>query len=109
MIFSGGDTDYSRRIVDLFTRHLGIYPVGSFVRLANGEMGVVVRVDRGNLLYPVVKMLLDAQGRPLAEPIEYDLSILVYGVNGALYKIVISVDPVPFGIRAADHIGRPLL
>jgi len=49
--FPGCDEEYSRES-GTFTKQMGIYPVGSFVRLVSGEMGVVIRVDRGNLLSP---------------------------------------------------------
>ena len=108
LIFSGAESDYSRKIVENFTKHLGIYPVGSFVRLVSGELGVVIRTDRGNLLNPVVLMLYDRQGRRLARPVEYDLSSYAGRPDRADYRIVISVDPTPFGVNIGDFISsRP--
>ena len=34
-----------------FTRLMGIYPVGSFVKLESGEMGLVIRINR-IIFYP---------------------------------------------------------
>lgn len=48
-------------------REFGIYPPGSFVRLASGEMGIVVA--RGaSITTPVVACLTSAAGVPLVEP-----------------------------------------
>jgi HD-GYP domain-containing protein (c-di-GMP phosphodiesterase class II) len=48
-------------------KEFGIYPPGSYVRLASGEMGVVVA--RGELITaPVVACLTDESGAPLRAP-----------------------------------------
>lgn len=49
----------------------GIYPPGSYVRLANGEIAVVLR--RGRLANePVVASVMNAAGLPLGEPARRD-------------------------------------
>lgn len=104
MIFQGCDIEYSRRIVELFTRHLGIYPVGSFVRLVNGEMGVVVRVDNGEMLTPDMLVLFDRERNRLPKPREYRLSALQKQENGDRYRIEISLNPCEFGVVVGDYI-----
>jgi len=48
-------------------REFGIYPPGSYVRLASGELAIVVA--RGaTITTPVVACLTDASGKPVAEP-----------------------------------------
>ena len=46
-------------LVQLFIRALGIYPVGSLVRLSNGKLAVVVE-QQDDLLKPVVRVIYDA-------------------------------------------------
>lgn len=104
MIFQGCNIDYSRRIVELFTRHLGIYPVGSFIRLASGEMGVVIRVDKGAILTPNVLILFDQYGNRLKEPIEYRLSELQKTEHGDRYRIEVSLNPKKYRINIGDYI-----
>ncbi len=58
---------------------LSFYPVGSMVELAHGQIGVVVatpssRSDLSNPARPVVALLTDAKGQPLARPRHLDLS-----------------------------------
>jgi hypothetical protein len=96
--------DYATYIVERFTRYLGIYPVGSFVKLASGEMGVVIRVDRGHLLAPRVLVLFDRNERRLQEPVEYDLHGKQQSGGGSDYQIEISVDPKVYRVRVADYI-----
>jgi hypothetical protein len=59
--------------------HLSFYPVGSVVELAHGAIGVVVatpgpRRDLSSPARPVVALLTDAQGEPLARPHHLDLA-----------------------------------
>jgi putative nucleotidyltransferase with HDIG domain len=104
MIFQGCDIDYSRRIVELFTRHLGIYPVGSFIRLVSGEMGVVIRVEKGAILTPNVLILFDQYGNRLEQPVEYRLSELQKTEHGDRYRIEVSLNPKRYRIHVGDYI-----
>lgn len=56
-----------------FIQCLGIYPVGSTVRLDTGETGVVVRQNRDQLLRPWARVVKNAEGRPLPHPVDRDL------------------------------------
>jgi HD-GYP domain-containing protein (c-di-GMP phosphodiesterase class II) len=58
---------------------LSFYPVGSVVELAHGAIGVVVatpttREDLNSPARPVVALLTDSQGQPLARPQHLDLA-----------------------------------
>ncbi|MBD3344780.1 MAG: HD domain-containing protein [Chitinivibrionales bacterium] len=103
-IFKGCDEDYSRAIVERFTKHMGIYPVGSFVKLNSGEMGVVVRVDNGKLLKPVILVLFDTAGKKLDAPVEYDLSKKVNEIGSRQYEIEMSLNPRAFRIDVGDYL-----
>jgi HD-GYP domain-containing protein (c-di-GMP phosphodiesterase class II) len=58
--------------------HLGFYPVGSAVELADGAVGVVAAAPDPRDLHspgrPVVMLLLDAGGAPLSPPRHLDLA-----------------------------------
>lgn len=60
-------------LVRAFMRTLGLFPVGSLVRLAGGEVGMVVRNHERLLAHPVVRLVLDATGSP-SEVVEIDTS-----------------------------------
>jgi putative nucleotidyltransferase with HDIG domain len=109
LIFQGADDDYSRRIVELFTKHLGIYPAGSFVRLMSGAMGVVTKVDRGNLLAPRVVVLFDEYGKRLDKPVEWDLAVKQRGTDGKNYHVEISLNPKAFRVDVGMYLTeKPL-
>jgi putative nucleotidyltransferase with HDIG domain len=106
VIFQGCDQDYSREIVERFTRQMGIYPVGSFVKLATGEMGVVTRVDRGNLLEPTVLVLFDKSGKRRLAPEEFDLSKKILPSTGGKYKVEVSLNPRAFDVDVSKFIDQ---
>ena len=81
---------------DLFGQALlkaiGIYPPGSFVELASGELGVVVsRGKRANL--PLVASLVASSGAPLGEPTLRDTTLPRFAVRSAVSRARIKVRP----------------
>jgi HD-GYP domain-containing protein (c-di-GMP phosphodiesterase class II) len=57
---------FDRRWLRFFFRTVGIYPIGTRLRLDGGESALVVR-HGSSCERPVVRLLTDAAGRPLAE------------------------------------------
>lgn len=94
LIFQGTDNEYPRELIEHFTKLLGIYPVGSFVQLDSGEMGVVIKINRTQLLSPVVRVLFDKDGRRLHTPYINDLSATaVNNTDEPPQKVTQSLDP----------------
>jgi putative nucleotidyltransferase with HDIG domain len=105
-IFQGCDVEFPRRIVEFFTRHLGIYPVGSFVRLGTGELGVVVRVEKGKILAPDILVLYSPDGIRYSEPREYKLAELQAENDRNKYSIKSSLNPKDFNVKISDYIQK---
>jgi hypothetical protein len=62
---------------------VGIYPPGSFVKLASNEIATVVR--RGvNTLTPRVAVLVNRHGMPMAEPAIRDTRLVEYKIVSAV-------------------------
>ena len=106
VIFQGCDMDYTREIVERFTRQMGIYPVGSFVRLSSGEIGVVTRVDRGNLLEPTVLVLFDKKEKRYLEPMEINIATHKRRDTGEKYKVEISLNPRIYNVDVSKFIDQ---
>jgi HD-GYP domain-containing protein (c-di-GMP phosphodiesterase class II) len=71
---------------------VGLYPPGSFVELASGELGIVVaRGRRANL--PYVASLVSANGSPLGEPALRDTIDRRYAVRSAVPPAQVRVRP----------------
>ena len=52
---------YDPVLVKAFIQLSGIYPVGSCLELASGEVCLVIRQNQGHLAQPFVKLVRDAQ------------------------------------------------
>jgi HD-GYP domain-containing protein (c-di-GMP phosphodiesterase class II) len=78
----------------LFVKNIGFYPPGSYVRLAGGEVAVVVRRGaRANA--PLVFSIVGRQGMPLGEPTLRDTQDPAHEVKAGLppseVKVVVNV------------------
>jgi hypothetical protein len=60
-------------ISNAIIKEFGIYPPGDFVKLASGELGIVVQ-RTGNVRAPIVACITDTSGRPIARTPRYDTS-----------------------------------
>ena len=60
-------------LVELLEQSLGVYPVGTMVRLSTMEVGVVTGIPDGGKGEPKVAILFDRSGNPLAAPQGVDL------------------------------------
>jgi len=65
---------YHPYLVQRLIQLLGVYPIGSLVRLNTGEQAVVVWVHSHSRLTPTIKLLKDPSGRPYPEQEIIDLA-----------------------------------
>lgn len=89
-------THLDGELVQQFIRTLGIYPVGSLVRLSSDRLAVVVEQGE-DLLRPVVRVVFDASRRITLQPRDLNLA-------HASEEIVDFVDPVAFGLETAKFL-----
>jgi putative nucleotidyltransferase with HDIG domain len=61
--------DFDKRLLRRFVNLIGMYPVGTLVRLSTEEVGVVTHEHPGDPFRPQVKVLRDGQGATLEEPV----------------------------------------
>ncbi|MGH7230015.1 MAG: DUF3391 domain-containing protein [Nitrospiraceae bacterium] len=62
------------KLVSLFIKTIGVYPVYSLVELNTGERGIVTEIAARQLLRPVVTIIRDKNGNPYQAPVRVDLS-----------------------------------
>jgi putative nucleotidyltransferase with HDIG domain len=92
---------FNLRLVQRFIRSVGIWPVGSLVRLANGWLAVIVEQGAHDLLHPKVRVIFDAPAQQFIPPRDLDLAD---PENPGEYAIVGAVAEKAWGIRAADYL-----
>jgi putative nucleotidyltransferase with HDIG domain len=55
-------SEFGKPLMEEFIRCMGVYPIGSVVELATGDIGVVMTSDPSNRLRPVVLLVRSADG-----------------------------------------------
>ena len=73
-IFDGGGLDFDPQMVAGFVKAVGIYPVGTLVRLESGHLAVIEELHPEQLLCPIVRVIYHAGRRSYVTPMVVDLS-----------------------------------
>lgn len=94
---------FDAELVQQFLGSVGIYPVGTLVRLESGRLGVVVEQNEKQLLTPVVKVMFDARHGHYVAPQRLDLGRPL-GSGGA-DRIVGFEMPDKWGIDVARFLA----
>lgn len=65
---------FDPQVIKALIDKISIYPVGSFVRLSNGDVAKVINAHSDSPLRPLVLVMFDARQNPYPEPKSLDLS-----------------------------------
>jgi putative nucleotidyltransferase with HDIG domain len=93
-IMAGAATLYDPALARIFVQEMGVYPVGTLVRLDDGALAVVRRPGRASPTRPVVSVI-DARATPPAVVATLDLEM------DPARQILRSVDPADAGVDPA--------
>ena len=94
LILAGAGTLYDPTLARIFLQEMGVYPVGTLVRLDEGTLAVVRRPGRNSPARPFVSVI-DPRATPPAVVSDLDLE------EHQTRHIVQSVDPSEAGIEVA--------
>ena len=103
MMFAKSAQSFDPVLLKLFVNCVGIVPIGSLVLLDTNELAVVLRTsqDRKNADRPCVKVLADADGKPIDGP-EVDLTET--NSSGAYVRSVVRmVDNTEYGFDTSRY------
>ncbi|MHA7881007.1 MAG: HD-GYP domain-containing protein [Saccharospirillum sp.] len=78
-----------RRLVEIFIKCMGIYPVGTLIELESGLMAVVIEINEHHQLLPTVRVFFH---RKLRQPVA--MRIIDLAEPGNQDRIVHALDPV---------------
>jgi len=87
---------FDQTVFQAFVKSLGIYPVGSLVRLASGKLGVVTEQGEQSLLKPKVKVFFSTKSQAYIKPETIDLA-------RSPEKIAGREDAAKWGIKDVDR------
>jgi len=63
LMYQWRDSNFAPNSIEHFIKCIGVYPIGSFVRLSNGEHAIVIANNEANAARPTVKIVFDARMR----------------------------------------------
>ena len=72
-IVSQANSHFEPRLLEIFKKHISVYPSGTGVVLSNGQRGNVVKQNRAFPNRPIVRVFYQDE-EPLAAPIDYNLA-----------------------------------
>lgn len=93
-----GKHHFDTVVFHAFVKSVGIYPVGSFVKLESGRLGVVVDQGEKSLIKPKVKVFFSTKSRIYIPAVVVDLSS-----SESQDNIVHLDDPRKWGIRDTNR------
>lgn len=74
LFVAGEQGQFEKSVVEILIRSIGVYPLGSLIRLNTSEHAVVVGVNPGQRLKPLVKILSGPHGESYVPPLLIDLA-----------------------------------
>ena len=74
LFLAGEQGQFEKSLVEVVIRSFGVYPVGSLVRLNTGEQAIVVGINPGQRLKPLVRITGGPNGESYTNPVQVDLA-----------------------------------
>ncbi|QIK38898.1 HD-GYP domain-containing protein [Caldichromatium japonicum] len=93
------------QLVRHFIRCVGVYPVGSLVRLESQRLAVVLENKRKGVQEPIVRVVMDARWRRFLPVEDLDLALKI---RGAKDRILGVEDPGHWGIDCDEILRLPV-
>jgi HD-GYP domain-containing protein (c-di-GMP phosphodiesterase class II) len=104
LFLTGERGQFEKSLVELMIRSIGVYPVGSLVRLNTGEQAVVVGVNPQQRLKPLVKVTTDPHGGTYPTPIEVDLA--TPSADHTVRSVLRVLDPTRERVNIGIHLDN---
>lgn len=98
---------FQSELVEHFIQCLGIYPIGSVIKLNTGEIGIIITFDDYSRLAPRVMLLLDKDKKRYPSPKIIDLSKFKDD-DKYIYEVSRVVNAEDYGIDIKNHILEDL-
>ena len=83
--------DFNTDYMEVFIKMMGIYPIGTTVRLDTNELALIARYTKQNDA-PIVKIFMNSDGKLIDKPNEFDLNDKNLDTGKYLRSIIAEVD-----------------
>jgi len=107
-MMKGKATRFDLELLLKFIKWRSIYPPGTIVELANGEVGIVIGSKETNRLKPRIMLVLDEYKEPCKETI-IDLSKLQPEMHNSGLRIIQAFENSAFGIDIQEYAEKGLV
>ena len=67
---------YEKALIEVAIKALGVYPIGSLIKLNTGERAVVTGLNHTDRLKPRIRIITEPAGDPHTSPVEIDLTVV---------------------------------
>jgi putative nucleotidyltransferase with HDIG domain len=98
---------FDQNLVRRFSQLMGVYPMGIVVKLDTGAFAVVVQIHAADPSRPMVRVVVEPDGRKLSSPVDVALWE-DNGPAGPPPRIVCPVDPAEAGIDPLAVLSIPV-
>ncbi|HZR02090.1 MAG TPA: HD-GYP domain-containing protein [Burkholderiales bacterium] len=105
-LFEWSKYHFEEKLVHQFMRTIGIYPVGTLVRLESGRLGVVTEQTAGNVLAPRVRVFFSARSNCYIKPELIDIARGSDCIAGHELPAQWGLDPARFLWIGSSHSAR---
>ena len=102
-IFEWSKFHFNPKLVQFYVRSIGVYPVGTLVRLESDFLGVVVQPGETDLTKPLIKVMYDAKSDWIVTPRNLDLSVTPKNGIGC-DRIVSTESPIKWKINPLKYV-----
>lgn len=107
ILMAGKGSHFDEQLVLKFIQWRTIYPPGSIVEMANGEVGIVIKTNKNHKLKPKVLLVLDEYKQPRKERM-IDIAKGDLNPESELYKIIRAYENMAFGIDLQHYAEKGL-
>lgn len=108
-LLAGSRSRYDPLVLRAFVHVLGMFPVGTFVRLSTGEIGIISRNDSSDLFRPHVRILREPDGSQAADRvIKLTATDPQTGMHVSYISEVLSPESVNLSVREALDLPDPI-
>lgn len=101
-IFEWSKFHFNEKLVHSFIRCIGIYPVGTLIRLESDFLGIVLDQGENSLLHPIVRVVYDVNKGQFITPNDIDLAKPTG--TGDEDRIISHESPSKWNIQPQDYL-----